>query len=173
MAAIAQTLPALDRSFEWFRQWLRDELAPYPGRALLVTRMVTAAALVMIVCMTFRIPYSWQGAIYALLVSRESPRATVKSAAAIFLVTGIGAAYIILSMRLVINILPLHFLWIIATLFLAFYAISCLANYLAVVSFVNTIALGIPLWDLHVSAETKVEETLWLCLAVLIAVVVT
>ena len=37
----------------------------------------------------------------------------------------------------------------------------------------NTNALGIPLWDRHVSAETNVEDTLWLCLAVLIAVVVT
>ena len=39
--------------------------------------------------------------------------------------------------------------------------------------FVNTISVGIPLWDRHVSAETNVEDTLWLCLAVLIAVVVT
>jgi len=135
--------------------------------------MVIASTLVMIICMTFRIPYAWQGAIYALLVSRESPRATLKSAATILLVTGIGAAYIILSIQLVINIPPLHFLWIIATLFLAFYAVSTLTNYLAAVAFVNTISIGIPLWDRHVSAETNVEETLWLCLAVLVAVVVT
>jgi multidrug resistance protein MdtO len=173
MASIAQSLPASSRPLEWLWQWLKDELAPYPGRALLVTRMVTAAALVMVIGMTFRIPYTWQGAIYALLVSRESPRATVKSAGAIFVVTLIGAGYIILSMRLVINILPLHFLWIIATLFLAFYAISCLTDYLAVVPFVNIVAFGIPLWDLHVSAETNVEDTLWLCLASLIGVVVT
>ncbi|HVP00286.1 MAG TPA: FUSC family protein [Bryobacteraceae bacterium] len=135
--------------------------------------MVIAATLIMIVCMTFQIPYAWQGAVYALLVSRESPRATLKSAATIFLVTGIGAAYIILSMRLVINIPPLHFIWVIGTFFLAFYGISTLTNYLAAVAFVNTNALGIPLWDRHVSAETNVEDTLWLCLAVLVAVVVT
>ena len=98
-------------------EWIRDELAPYPGRATLVARMVIAATLVTIICLTFRIPYAWQGAIYALLVSRESPRATLKSAATIFLVTGIAAAYIIVSMKLVINIPALHFLWIIATLF--------------------------------------------------------
>jgi multidrug resistance protein MdtO len=173
MASIAQPLPVSNSQLAWLWEWLRDELTPYPGRALLVARMVTAAALIMIIGMTFRIPYAWQGAIYALLVSRESPGATIKSAATIFLVTGIGVAYLILSMQLVLNIPPLHFLWIIATLFLAFYGIGTLTNYLAAVAFVNTIAIGIPLWDRHVSAETNVEDTLWLCLAVLIAVVVT
>jgi len=173
MAAIAQRLPASNGTFSWLCEWLRDELTPYPGRALLVARMVIAAALIVIVCMTFRIQYAWQGAIYALLVSRESPRATLRSGATIFLVTGIGAAYLIASMMLVINIPPLHFLWVIATLFLAFYGIGTLTNYLAAVAFVNTISIGIPLWDRHVSAETNVEDTLWLCLATLIAVVIT
>jgi len=139
----------------------------------LVARMVLAATLIMVIGMTFQIPYIWQAAIYALLVSRESPQATLRSAATIFVVTGIGAAYILLSLKLVINILPLHFLWVIATLFLAFYGISTVTNYMAVVTFVNTSAFGIPLWDRNVSAETKVEDTLWLCLGVLIAVVIT
>jgi multidrug resistance protein MdtO len=173
MSSIAQSLPAANNPLAWIWQWLRDELAPYPGRLALVARMVVSATLVMIIGMTFRIPYTWQGAIYALLVSRENPQATVKSAATIFLVTGIATAYIIFSMKLVINSPTLHFLWIITTLFLAFYAISTLTNYLAAVAFVNAIAVGIPLWDKHVSAETNVEDTLWLCLAVLIAVVVT
>jgi len=173
MASITQTLPNSNRALAWFWEWLKDELTPYPGRGLVVARMVLAATLVMIICMTFRIPYAWQGAIYALLVSRESPRATLQSAATVFVVTGIGAAYLIFSMRLVINSPALHFLWIIATLFLAYYAISALTNYLAAVAFVNTVSIGIPLWDLHVSAETNVEQTLWLCLTVLIAVVVT
>ena len=173
MASIAQSLPASRSQLEWLWEWLRDELTPYPGRLALVARMVLAATLIMIIGMVFRIPYTWQGAIYALLVSRENPRATVKSAATILLVTGIGAAYIILSMKLVLNISPLHFLWIIVTLFFAFYGISTLTNYLAAVAFVNTTALGIPLWDRHVSAETNLEDMLWLCLATLIAVVVT
>ena len=173
MASLAQSLPASNRPISWLWEWLREELIPYPGRLALVARMVIAATLIMIIGMTFQIPYTWQGAIYALLVSRESPRATITSAATIFLVTGIGVGYIILSMKLVLNILPLHFLWIIATFFFAFYAISTLTNYLAAVAFVNTTALGIPLWDRQVSAETNVEDTLWLCLAVLIAVVVT
>ena len=76
-------------------------------------------------------------------------------------------------MWLVINLPLLHFVWIIATLFIAFYAVSALTNYTAAVAFVNLTAVGIPLWDRHVPAETNVEDTLWLCLAVLIAVVIT
>jgi len=173
MGSIAQTLPDSNALLTWVRGWLRDELAPYPGRLALVARMVIAATLIVVICMTFRIPYAWQGVVYALLVSRENPRATLKSAATLLLVTGIGAAYLILSMRFVLNIVPLHFLWVIGTLFLAFYFISTLTNYLAAVAFVVTNSLGIPLWDRHVSAETNVEDTLWLCLAVLIGVVVT
>ncbi len=135
--------------------------------------MVLAATLIMIICETFQIPYAWQAAIYALLVSRESPQATLKSAATICFVTGIGAAYIILSMKLAINFPPLHFLWIVATLFFVFYGISTLTNYLVAVALANTMSAGITLWDRHVGAEVNVEDTLWLCLAVLIAVVVT
>jgi len=173
MASLAQSLPKSNALLPWLWNFLKDELAPYPGRAALVARMVIASALVMVVCMTFRIPYAWQAAVYALLVSRDSPRATMQSAATVFGVTGLGAAYLIASMRLVVNVLPLHFLWIVATLFVAFYAIGTLTNYMAAVAFVNTISIGIPLWDRHVSAETNVEDTLWLLLATLIAVVLT
>ena len=173
MAAIAQSFPTLNGSPAWLWNWLKDELTPYPGRARQVFRMVLAAALVIIIGMTFRIPFAWQGALYALLVSRANPRATLETASAVFIVTGLGAAYLIVSMALVVNDPPLHFLWIVATFFIAFYAISTLTSYLAAVAFVNTISLGIPLWDRHVSAETNVEDTLWLLLAVLIAVVVT
>ena len=105
--------------------------------------------------------------------SRENNRATLRSLTAIFLVTGIGAAYLLISMWLVINLPLLHFVWILATLFVAFYAASALTNYTAAVAFINLAALGIPLWDRHVPAETNVEDTLRVCLAVSIAVVIT
>ena len=135
--------------------------------------MTLAATLITVIGMTFRIPYIWQGAVYALMVSRENTRATLQSVATILFVTGIGTAYLLVSMWLVINVPLLHFLWVIGTLFLAFYAVSALPNYTAAVAFVNLNALGIPLWDRHVPAESNVEDTLWLCLAVLVAVVIT
>ena len=173
MATLAPSLPNPSTALSWLRGFLKEELAPYPGRAALVGRMTLAATLIIIIGMTFRIPYAWQGAIYALIVSRENTRATLQSAATIFLVTGVGTVYLLASIWFVINVPLLHFLWVIGTFFIAFYAVSALTTYTAAVAFINLTALAIPLWDRHVAAETNVEDTLWLCLAVLVAVVIT
>jgi multidrug resistance protein MdtO len=157
----------------WLPDFLREELSPYPGRVAVVVRMVVAVTLITVVGMTFRIPYTFQGAIYALMISRESRQATLKSAGTILLVTGIGAAYLLISVSFVINSPLLHFVWVIGSLFLAFYAISALTNYTAALIFAIMIAIGVPLWDRLLPAETNVEDTLWLCLAVVIGVVIT
>jgi len=135
--------------------------------------MIIAATLVMVIGMVFRIPYAFQGAIYALTVSRESSQATFKSAAAILSVTGIGAAYLLASASFVISTPALHLLWVIASFFLGFYAISTFKNFGASSTFAIMICIGVPLWDRHVSAETNVEDTLRLCLASAIGIVVT
>ena len=157
----------------WLPDFLREELSPYPGRVALVLRMVVAATLITIVGMTFRIPYTFQGAIYALMISRESRQATLKSAGTILLVTGIGAAYLLICISFVINSPLLHFIWVICSFFLTFYAISALRDYTAAVIFAIMISLGVPLWDRILPSETNVEDTLWLCLAVVIGVVIT
>jgi multidrug resistance protein MdtO len=173
MATIAQGRPQSADPLTWVQEFLKKELAPYPGRTALVARMTIAATLVMIVCMTFRVPYAYQAAIYVLMISRQTSRETGESAVTILLVTAIGAAYLLVSMWFVVNLPMLHFLWVIGSFFIVFYAISTLTNYTAAVIFAIMIALGVPFWDRHVSAETNVEDTLWLCLSVLIGVVIT
>ena len=173
MATLAQSIRQSSPRSTWFWGFLKEELAPYPGRVSTVARMVIATTLVMIVCMTFRIPYGFQGASYVLFVSRESPRATLESAGIIFFVTGIGVAYVLISAHLVINAPILHFLWLVGSLYLAFYAIAAMPNYGASVTFANLIAAGLPFWDRHVSAETNVEDTLRLLLSTLVGVVLT
>ena len=173
MATASLPIPRWNSLLAWLPDFLREELSPYPGRVALVIRMVVAATLITIVGMTFRIPYTFQGAIYALMISRESRQATLKSAGTILLVTGIGAAYLLISVSFVINSPLLHFVWVIGSLFLAFYAISAVTNYTAAVIFSIMIAIGVPLWDRLLPAETNVEDTLWLCLAVVIGVVIT
>jgi multidrug resistance protein MdtO len=172
MAALAQSAPKSPRSLDWFREFLRQELAPYAGRFETVVRMVIAATLVMIVCVTFRIPYAFEGAIYTFIISRENPTATLKSAGTTFLFVGIGAAYVLLSVGFVISAPILHFLWVIGSFFLSFYALSAMTNYGAASTFAVVIAVGVPIWDRHVSAETNVEDTLWLTLAVSVGAVV-
>src|SRR5258708_37388664 len=67
----------------------------------------------------------------------------------------------------------LAFFWILVSFFAAFYALGTMTNYGTVVVFAFMIALGVPLWDRHVSAETNVEDTLRVVLASSIGVVVT
>ena len=102
--------------------------------------------------------------IYTLLISRESPRATLQSAGTIFLVSALGAAYLLAGAWFVIRLPVFHFLWNISSFFLGFYALSVITNYGAASTFVIMISVGVPLWDRHVSAETNVEDTLWLLL---------
>ncbi len=173
MATSAQSISATPSSLSWLEEFLKHELSPYQGRTALVARMVIAATLVMVIGMVFRIPYAFQGAIYALIVSRESSQATFKSAASILSLTGIGGAYLLVSAWFVISIPTLHLLWVIASFFLGFYAISTIKNFGASSTFAIMICVGVPLWDRHVSAERNVEDTLWLCLASAIGVVVT
>jgi multidrug resistance protein MdtO len=173
MATFARSLSFQSYALSWLRRFLKEELAPYPGRSALVARMTIAATLVMIVCMTFRVPSAFQGAIYVLMISRQTSRATWESAATILFFTAVGAAYLLVSMWFVVNLPVLHFLWVIGSFFLVFYAVRTLTNYTAAVNFAVMIAVGVPFWDRHVSAETNVEDTLWLCLAVLIGVVMT
>src|SRR6266481_3311351 len=171
--AIAQGVRRAPSQSAWFLEFLKEELAPYPGRAGTVARMTVAATIVMIICQAFRVPYGFQGAIYAFIVSRENLRATLESAGTILLVSVIGAAYILISASLVISDPMLHFFWNIFSFFAAFYMLSIITNYAAATIFAIVIAIGIPLWDRHVSAETNVDDILWLVLASLIGVVVT
>lgn len=67
----------------------------------------------------------------------------------------------------------LRFLWVIVTLFAIFYAISAMTNSVAATRFGYFVILTVPLWDLHVAAELKVETTLWAVWTITIASVVT
>ncbi len=135
--------------------------------------MVLAATLVMIICNTFRIPYAFLGGIYALLISRESPRATLSSAGTVLLLAAAGVAYIVVSVQFVVSVPLLHFLWNIGSLFLAFYALTVLTNYGAFVGFALVISIAVTIWDRHVPGGTNVADTLWLSLVAFIAVAVT
>src|SRR5580698_8788505 len=165
--------PDVPRPLAWFWEFLKHELAPYPGRAVTVARMVLAATLVMIICNTFRIPYAFLGGIYALLISRESPRATLNSAGTVLLLAVSGVAYVLVSVQFVVSVPALHFLWSIGSLFLAFYALTVVTNYGAFVAFALVISIAVAIWDRHVPAGTNVADTLWLSLVAFIAVVVT
>src|ERR1700733_2292703 len=172
MATIAQSLPESRRPLTWFWEFLYEELTPYPGRVSLVARMVIAATFAMIITMTFRIPYGAYGAVYALNITRESPQTTTKTVKTIVVAYLLGAAYILIGALLFLGDPVLRFVWVIATLFIVFFAISTMTNYGASSRFGYLIAITVPLWDLHVTAEAKVEGTLWAVCTITIGSVV-
>lgn len=173
MTTVAQPVPNRFRPFEWLQVFLREELAPYPGRGLLVARMTIATALVMVLVMTLRIPYGAYGAVYALTISRENPDATLK-AVRIILVSFAAAVTDVLIGAIFFSGDPLlRVIWVAATLFIMFYALSALSNYTAAARFGYLIAITIPLWDGQISAEMKVEDTLWAVGAISLASVIT
>lgn len=173
MATAARAVPDATNLLSWFRQFFKDELAPYPGRTALVVRMVIAATIAMLICMTFQLSFAYQAAIFTLVISRESVQATLRTSATMLVFTALGASYILTSAWFVISFPMAHLMWVMASLFLAFFVLSAASDYNAAVIFAVMIALGVPLWDRYVSAETNVEDTLRLALSALIAVLVT
>jgi len=161
MATTAQNLSESWDPLISFWEFVKEELAPYPGRVALVARMVICATLVMIITMTFRIPYGMHGAVFTLIISRESPRATMRAVRTIVITFAFSAVYIFIGALFSLDDPTLRLLWIIGTLFIAFYAISAMTDYVAATGFGILIAITISLWDLHVPAEFKVENTLW------------
>ena len=172
MALLAQSAPAPPRSTAWFREFLKDELTPYPERAALVARMVIAATIVMLITMTFRMPYGAYASLYAFTISRENPQATgtvVKSIVAAFV---LGGAYVLISAWLFFGDPLLRLLWVIGSLFTSFYVISTMTNYGASARFGYLIVITVPLWDRQIPSELRVEGTLWAVWAITIASVV-
>jgi multidrug resistance protein MdtO len=152
---------------------LRTELAWYPGRPALVGRIVLACTSVMLLAVIFRIPGAVLGASFPILISRENPKATRKSAFQIGLACSIGTAEVIVGGMLTAGSPFLHVIWVMVSLFTVFYAISSLnfSNPSLTVSAV--LALGIRAWDYPISAEERVERTLYTLLAILLACVVS
>ena len=87
-------------SWPWFREFLRWEVAPYPGRVNTVARMTITATLVMIIVMTFHIPNPFLAAFFSLLLSRENLAATWSGAQMVVLGFVAATLYSLLGMML-------------------------------------------------------------------------
>jgi len=160
-------------SFRSLIEMLRTELAWYPGRPALVARIVLACMSVMLLAVVFRIPGAVLGAGFPILISRESLEATRKTAFQIGLACSIGTAEVIVGGMLTAGSPFLHVMWVIVSLFAVFYAISSLNFMVASLTVSAVLALGIRTWDYPISAEERVERTLYTLLAILLACVIS
>jgi multidrug resistance protein MdtO len=167
------TLGGLKSSVRHLVELLRAELAWYPGRFALVGRIVLACTSVMLLAEIFRIPGAALGASFPILISRETPTASRKSAFQIGLACSIGTAEVIVGGMLTAGSPFLHVMWVGASLFGAFYVISVLNFTSASLTLSALVAVAIQLWDYPIPAEVRVERTLYTLLSILIACVVT
>jgi multidrug resistance protein MdtO len=135
--------------------------------------MVIAATLVMIVDQTLHIPYAAIGAIYALTISRESPQATTRFVRSVIAGFATAAAYVLVGAMFFENYPLIRFLWVIGTLFLMFFALSALTDFVAATGFGYLMVITIPLWDQQIPAEPKLEGTLWAVGGLAVAGVIT
>ncbi len=127
--AISAESPALGNTgFDWLA-FLKEELAPYPGRTAAAARMVTACIATMLAVMIFKIPNGFLAVFYALAISREDPRSTVRNGFAIVLGNLAGLALALAGIVLFIDYPLPRFLFVVGTFFLAFFLIRTLANY--------------------------------------------
>src|SRR5215472_1257451 len=169
MSSRDQALPllsssrTLDEAASWFWQFLKTELAPYPGRAWQVGRITIAATMVMVLVMTFRIPFGFLAAIYTLFLTRENPTATLRSGIRTVVVYAAATLYTIVGIMTMVDDPLTHFLWITTSLFVAFYLIRIIPDYFTAVGFGFTLAGAIPLWDQNLlTVNERTENTLWL-----------
>jgi multidrug resistance protein MdtO len=148
-------------SWPWFREFIRWEVAPYPGRLNTVIRMTIAATLVMIIVVTFRIPNAALAGLFSILLARENLAATWRGGQ--FIVLGfVGASlYTLLGMMLFRGYPITHFFWVIGSLYLIFFVIRTTTNYAAALAFVIPIGVALPVWDRYAPSEVQVEGTLW------------
>ncbi|GGG93796.1 multidrug transporter subunit MdtO [Silvibacterium dinghuense] len=158
---------------QWFPDFLRAELAPYPGRGAIVARMVIAATISMILVQTFRVPGGAIGALFAFTLSRENLRATAQSALSMMVACALTVIFVPVGARMFASEPMTHFLWEGISIFLIFFLLRALSDYAVAVglSLVVTSVLGI--WYLPGPTEHNVELTLWQVLAAAIGAVVT
>jgi multidrug resistance protein MdtO len=160
-------------SWLWFREFIRWEVAPYPGRVNTVIRMTIAATLVMLFVVTFRIPNAFLAALFAILLARENLAATWHGGR-MLVVAFVGATlYTLLGMILFRGYPITHFFWVIGSLYLVFFVMRTTTNYAAALAFAIPIGVALPVWDRSVPSEIQVEGTLWPVLIIAVGASVT
>jgi multidrug resistance protein MdtO len=159
--------------WQWFPMFLKHELAPYPGRLSVVTRMIIAATVTMIIVITFKIPYGSIGVNCAFILSRENLRSTAKSGFYFILAFAAWIVLLPVGARMFASVPLTHFLWEAVTVFVCFFLLKTLAYFPLATGVVVVGTATLTIWYLPGPAELNTELTLWQILATTIGAVIT
>jgi len=157
----------------WLREMVKEEIAPYPGRGVVVARMVIAATLTMIIVVTFRIRGGFEGALYAFLIARDTLQATLKSAIAVAVSYTLGVSFVLICAALFASHPSARFLWFAGSMFVVFFALDTFQDFAVATGFAIILVLALPIWQTTDTASHRVELTLWQALACIVGTVVT
>ena len=160
-------------SWLWFREFIRWEVAPYPGRVNTVVRMTVTVTLIMFIVVTFRIPNAFLAALFSILIARENLAATWRGGRIVVLAFVAASLYTLLGMMLFRGYPITHFFWVIGSLYLVFFVIRTTTNYAAAAAFAVPIGVALPVWDGSLPSQAQVEGTLWPVLIIAIGAGVT
>lgn len=173
MASASIQIPHAERFTAWLPDFLKKELAPYPGRTGLVARTVISATLTMILIVTFRIPGGVVGALSAFVFSRENLLSTTRSAIFLIFAFIIGGLFIPIGARFFASTPETHFIWVACSLFMVFFLLRTLTNFAVATGLALVVANVVGIWYLPGPAEKNVELTLWLLAGTFIGALVT
>lgn len=153
--------------------FLVDELRPYPGRKGTVIRMIIASIITTIVVMTFRLPYAFLGIFNAFVVSRQRPDWIVSNGLAAAIASVVAIAYVTIGVNLFYDYQVLHFLFLLASLYLVFFLKRALTNDSVTFGFgVTAIVAMTLLWDRPYPTEAHLDSTISLSFVVMLGTLV-
>src|ERR1700689_560761 len=142
-------------SWIWFREFIRWEVASYPGRVNTVVRMTIAATLVMIIVVTFRIPNAALAGLFSIFLAGENPPPTWRGGQFIVLGFVLASLYTLFGMMLFRGYPITHFFWVIGSLYLIFFVMRTTTNYAAAAAFCIPVGVALPIWDGALPSELE------------------
>lgn len=172
MAAHSYSLSRQTSFLTWLGEFLRKELAPYPGRGDIVTRMVLCTTVTAVLSMVFRIPSAANGIVLAFVLSRQNllsyGRSTLNASFAYLL----GGFFIPVGSLFFAGTPEIHFIWEAVSLFIAFFLMRTLSNYM-LGTWIAVVTVNIDsVWYLPGPANRNVELSLWQVACALLATLV-
>lgn len=170
MDAVAALLPARQPTFV---EWLRAELAPYPGRGTRTVCMVSAIVLVVIISMALQVPEALLSAYMVLFVSKENKVITTLVGIMLLIGVTIAIAASVLIYKWTFDFPELRVPAIAAILFGGFFFSRVIAIGPLAFAIGFVIAATQSIAELMPTAEDLVRTLLWLWVVIAYPIVLT
>ncbi len=176
MTTSADSIPRPESSLDGLAAFLKDELAPYPGREATVARTVTACVITMILVMMFKLPNGFLAVFYALAISRADTRSTVRNGFHTLRANIAALMVSVAGIALFIDHPLPRFLYIVSIFFLAFFVTRTLSSSATAFGFtiMAVAAASVPIiWARPRSFQPDLETVFWTAFGIMLGTLAT